>query len=565
MGVVSWIRISAVTFSVSILVAHVAAQQPGGLASVSGIVVDRVDGRPIAGANVSLSRKGGGAKGTIGPLPSDQQGRFSFDHLAAGAYAVVVVADGYRPNDDSLSNGMKSVWLDVLDGENRNDVKVSLERVAKLSGSILQGGRPVSGARLFVLRRRSADRVAETVTQVTTRPDGSFDIPKLQPATYLLAVRPRGSSGLGDLFFYQNSSRASMGLWVDVASEQHLTLPVWELQATTSFSVKGRVLDENGHGTEAAVRLVSANPWDLTDLATAEAQSDAQGQFAFTQVPPGDYRAEVVDFPKRTDARGVLVPTERRGFLNGKPLSPTPAGATRWATADISVTDRDIAGVVLATKPGIRLRLQLRFKGKTPPPPPDVLSTLAIYVRRLGGAALEIPGARFEADGTATTVELPDGEYVVGLAAPIPRWTVEALWLGTAVDVLGRSFPLSSSDLVLSLTDMPAGLRGVVRASTGFPYPGSVVYLVPVDKTKWRQFGLGSTLVSSIQADRDGGYSATVVSGDYWVVAAERGAPAMATLDEDAIGRLVAGAKLVSIKPGRFAETDLTLGVRHRQ
>jgi 5-hydroxyisourate hydrolase-like protein (transthyretin family) len=564
MGVVSWVRIAVVTVSVTTaFAAHIAAQQLGGRASVSGTVVDRVDGRPIAGAHVSLSRKGGGARGTIGPLPSDRQGRFSFDGLGAGAYAVVVVADGYRPNDDSLSDGMRSVWLDVLEGENRNDVKVSLERVAKLSGTILEGGRAVSGARLFVLRRRSADRVAETVSQVTTRPDGSFDIPKLDPAPYLLAVRPRGSSGLGDLSFYQNSSRASMALWVDVVPEQHLTLPVWELQSTTSFSVTGRVVDENGRGTESAVRLVPANPWDLTDLATAEARSDARGQFAFTQVPPGDYRAEVVDFPKRSDPRGVLVPTESRGFLTGKPLSPTPAGETRWATADISVTDRDIAGVVLATEPGIRLRLQLRFTGKTPPPSPDLLSTLAIYARRLGGAPLDIPGARFEADGTATTVELPDGEYVVGLAAPIPDWTVESFRVGSA-DVLGRSFRLTSAEAVLSLTDASASAQGIVRTSKGFPAPGAVVYLASVDKTKWKQFGLGPTLVSSSEANRDGRYSANLVSGDYWVWAADRGSPAMSLLTEDDVARLVVGAKMVSIKPGQAASVNLVVGSQRR-
>jgi hypothetical protein len=80
-----------VALLLSLIAAPSVAQQAGGEGAITGRVLDKVTGRPVSGADVTIA-------GVQGQLRTDLDGRFRSGQLAAGTYTVNVRQLGYRPS-----------------------------------------------------------------------------------------------------------------------------------------------------------------------------------------------------------------------------------------------------------------------------------------------------------------------------------------------------------------------------------------------------------------------------------------------------------------------------------
>lgn len=139
-------------------------------AAVTGIVVDREGGAPVAGASVSLRRTGEGAafggEGESGP-----DGRFSVS-AEAGEYRLEARAAGRQTASLPVSVGPSGA----------SDIRVELERGLELTGRLVDGaGRAAPG--LLVLALGADGRDAGLAN---SRPDGAFTIGGLRPEPYAL-------------------------------------------------------------------------------------------------------------------------------------------------------------------------------------------------------------------------------------------------------------------------------------------------------------------------------------------------------------------------------------------
>jgi hypothetical protein len=526
-------------------------------AIIAGTVLDARSGRPVAGAYVSLSPRTGGS---IGPMRTNDSGGFSFEGLTANAYAVVVVARGFRTTSTSTSRGVAGLWLDLAASEQRRDVTIKLDRDTLVEGQVTYRETAAPGALVYFLRRLSARGPLKPVGRATSDASGRFAVDRLLPGQYLVAAKRPRSDGRGydALEFFGNATIPDAALPISVQAADHVQLPTWDLSHSTKFAIAGRVTDDSGAGLATTVRLVPVSTSHIADLSFAEVETSITGEYLLMGIPPGDYEIEFVSFPDFRAPRGTLVPTERRGFLTGKPLAATPNEGTQWGRDVVSVTDHDLRDANLRGAPGSRVRMKFDFQGNAQAPSPEALNANAVYVRRLQGPPLDIPGARVEEDRTATTVELPPGTYTLGLAAPFSGWYVESVLSG-GQEIFGRAFHLPASPTSVILTDQPARVEGVVRNANGMPVSSAVALIVPLNDDDWQDYGLGGIRPISVPADRDGKFTQVVVPGAYWVTAMPPDAPSAQEMSDREIQTRIKGATRIEVRKRSTTSVGLRL------
>ncbi|ONI77696.1 MFS transporter [Actinosynnema sp. ALI-1.44] len=138
-----------------------------GAGEVAGVIRTERMGNPVQAATVTLTDREGHV---IGSHPSASDGSYRFTSVGAGAYTLVVNADGYRP---------AAVPLAVPEvGEVRQDVQLT-------SGAALCGiarnhrGVPVAEARITII-----DKDGSVVSVSTTDDNGRYRITELGPGEY---------------------------------------------------------------------------------------------------------------------------------------------------------------------------------------------------------------------------------------------------------------------------------------------------------------------------------------------------------------------------------------------
>ena len=167
--------VGCVALTAALLSSAALAQESTG--SLRGVVRNET-GRPVEYALVSLDPAGANRQAR-----TDRDGRFSFPGIT-GQHAIRVTFVGYRPHERTV---------DVPRGV--VDIEVTLERaVTTLAGVEVTAQRsglygsviardsllPVPDARIEILGARTSD---------TTGSDGTFNLPKLKPGSYIVRVR----------------------------------------------------------------------------------------------------------------------------------------------------------------------------------------------------------------------------------------------------------------------------------------------------------------------------------------------------------------------------------------
>ncbi|MGZ6124479.1 MAG: carboxypeptidase regulatory-like domain-containing protein, partial [Myxococcales bacterium] len=157
--------------------------QLGAASAIAGMVLAQSSGRPISGANVTLTASG--STSMAGTAASDAGGSFSINGLAPGSYDAVVHADGFS---DQLRRGITVAVAQTF------PLQVSLTGTGAVSGLVTDSaGRMLAGA---VVRIAPGFGPGAGVAQseAVAGADGRYRLDNLAPGTVRLAASRDESS-----------------------------------------------------------------------------------------------------------------------------------------------------------------------------------------------------------------------------------------------------------------------------------------------------------------------------------------------------------------------------------
>jgi hypothetical protein len=103
----------------------------------------------------------------------------------------------------------------------------------------------------------------------------------------------------------------------------------------------------------------------------------------------------------------------------------------------------------------------------------------------------------------------------------VPGWALESVTLN-GQDLVDRPFEVTEDvrDLVVTLTDRPAEIRGTASQSNGAPDRDALVIAFPADPLRWLDFGRAPQRFRTMRPDSAGRFALTAVPpGDYFVAA----------------------------------------------
>jgi protocatechuate 3,4-dioxygenase beta subunit len=424
-------------------------------ASVQVTVRDAAGGRPVATAAVEL-------RGLLRQAATaDSQGIAQFEHVPAGRYQVVAVADGYA---------RATTWLDVGGADASERVELALRSGAAVAGRVVDAsGAPVEGA--VVLYVGASDRTQ----QAHPRYDG---VPTDARGEFRIAAMPAGTfrfEALHSTFAPAQSDPITL----DGKSERTGVI----IQMQSGATIAGKVVDEHGAPVAAAaVRVAAAGPGARFGR-PRQTFADDTGRFAMDGLPrqPMDVVAvhqtassetRRIDLSGAPAATGLVLALDVTGRIagtvsdsDGEPLEgaqvllwpdsvrgPGSVGDFRLRSQSTALTDaggrfefRGLVGgryTLRANRPGVSARERAFVRE-------DVYA-------RVGDVDVQLV---LDDDGVVTgRVAFEDG-------SPPAAFNVS---LGGFAGVGGTGTPFASADGSFELRDVPAGRYTIAIRGAGF-------------------------------------------------------------------------------------------------
>lgn len=512
------------------------AQQPrdgrppvAGTASISGTVV-MADGisAPARHATVEIA----GAA-----MLTDDNGRFSFAKLPAGAHLVVATKSGFLP----AAYGAKrpagpGVPIEIRDGQQVTGIEMRLVRGSVLAGVITdQFSHPTPNTEVRAYRygvdANTGQRMPVAVTTglgITTTDDkGQYRLYGLEPGEYIVsAAGPPAAASLravtaDDVRYALQLLKLPAGVPPDtsmrrpqpvvsrpIGSGVPVFYPSAESVADATRIALG--LGEERQGVDVARRPVSGGvvkgsvggPWAAisdggkvyvidTDSPFVDSKPwGTQGGFVF-DLAPGHYQLVAIADNGGFIARGEAFVVAGGDYSLGLILQP---GAT-------------ITGRVVFQRTSAQ----------------DADPTL-VHLSLVGATRADFPyrTSPLKADGKFSWTNVPAGSYRLGVTTAQnlqPGWRVKSAKAGD-VELLDGVFDVGAAnigDVVITLTDARSEISGTLQATDGTPVSDYSVLVFSADRQFWRPMSRRTQVVRPASngrfAVRD------LPEGDYLIVA----------------------------------------------
>ncbi len=452
-------------------------------ASIDGTVLDEAN-EPLVGVIVAAVRRTSDGVLTTGPTSrTDDRGMYHISALAPGDYVIVV------PQTQVLLpvSAIEAAFAAAPD--------------PLLARQFSATGAPAPG---------QAGVAVGGVLSASTPPVVSNAL--LTPAT---RVRHMYQST-----FHPAATALDQARVVTVRSGDEVTGVDLQLTPVSATPVSGALMDGGVPVPHFGVRLLPVDTGDGAEvLELASTATDAQGRFVFPLVPPGQYRLiarRQAAVPNGTTPQGGVTEAEPRS------LAETPGA---WAEGAVTVADRPIDDVTLTLRASYKVSGRAIFDGAAAPPPRDRLSQFtfsAVPGRALRRQQPPTSISQIDTSGRVSFGALSPGRYILKWPELLPGWTVESVTMAGR-DVTDAAFEIGDADitdLVVTFTDRPASLSGVVRSASAVGDPESSVFLFPADRTRWRDASGTSRIVRTVRTDARGAFAfPAVIPGDYFVVA----------------------------------------------
>ena len=589
-------------------------------AMIVGQVVDFTTSAPVSEAIVRLTLPKYSEDPTTpkGRVMADGEGRFFFAGLHPGEYFLQATKDGYAPGTFGQRRAQgQSLLLTLAEGERLTDVTLRIWKHGVIAGTVIdEAGEPVVGVAVRALvrdvvagRARYGNLQSFAEPLATTDDRGMFRLSQLLPGTYVVFVpstqttvpaafletpnatlrsdlffagvpevallgqprtqqvgdfalmtsnrvlvppplSPAGRMAVYPTTYFPAAATAGAATQIALAAGEERTDVTISMRPVPALRLSGRLVTPDGSApppttirlagaamTDVVTRGLVSGP-DHVGLDTVTGTSDASGRFTLLGVPPGDY-----------------VLTHATRFLSRAIQQGQPA---YWISERVTVGAEDISDLIVTLRPALRLEGRIEFRGGSPPPPAIV------------GIGFETPfgeqGQVFVQPTKGATLSFSTvaagGPYIVR-PNETGGWFVHSVTLG-GKDITDRAFDLQAdaTSLVVTYTDRPSKVSGIVSDERGAPHPTAVVVTFPVDPQQWSGYGASPRTLKSALTSRSGVYTINhLPPGDYYAIALEA-ADIDGWMDPTTLETLATQATRLTVAAGDASKTlDLRVKV----
>jgi hypothetical protein len=481
-------------------------QAPDG--RLTGRVADADTGSPIRGASITLTAP----DGSKWIAASDDEGRFAVEQLPRVRLTWRIAKAGY------VESSPPAIELDRQSLVDRGLVTIS--RGGVITGRVTDPyGEPVAGAAVGAARllyRTPANRSLMNAETARTDDLGQFRLYGLASGSYFLhagiggmqiaydavagepSVTYATSSAALINTFFPGTPLAAEAQTIHVSAGGQTFVDI-RLIAQPLATISGDVLDSRGRPASGFMTML------LPDSETAAllfrgnaAMVNAEGRFTVTNVPPGDYRLEVM-------SQAELEALGRGGART--------AATYERASMPIHVAG-DINRMVLQTSVGFSVRGVVNLDGR--PIPAELAARLSVRGVPSAGVASESSVAP---DGTFVLSGMVGRRAVRLSGLPPDTFTESILVLGRDVLSEGLTADGDLNGLAINLTARPTVLAGHVLDGDGQVRSGAVIVFAEDPSLRMARDG---RYVKGVRSDaRDGFRIAGLPPGRYLAVAVE--------------------------------------------
>lgn len=413
-------------------------------AVISGVVVDRATGRPLARSSVTLVPIEGTGE-QVQSARAGRAGQFRFT-VNAGMYLVRASRTGFAPFQYGQKNWKSAAKPVAMDQDGSLYLEIRMRRYGAITGTLLDKNELAIPEQKVVAY--AARQPLEIAGAAISDDRGIYRIHGLEPGTYY--VRSAASlldDGSGLLpTFHKQTMAVDQSITADVDLDQQAEdVDIHPLPGKL-FRVKGRV----SGAPAVTVSLISD---------TGRVQTRTTGPFDFEQVAPGNYELIAETNTETNDAgsRGKVGAYQKLFIDNDSDLR-VPLNS--WQETEFRMQDEK-GNRLDAGAAKITARRKTLDRGGRP----EVLKPDD------GRAALG-PG-RWEIMAVP-----PAGYYVVSLTGGA----------GGSAPAQGRAdgwneiVLRAAGEITIKISSRAASIHGVVRGSSHAPVPGAPVYLDAFDR-----------------------------------------------------------------------------------
>jgi uncharacterized protein (DUF2141 family) len=564
-----------------------------GNGTISGIVTDATDGRPLRRARVRIN---GDELALARMTITADDGTFSFEGLPAGRYTLNAAKEGHVAMNFGAPRPQRPGRSIVLGGTAPTPpVRVGLPRGSVITGAVLSpAGDPAPGVNVMVLASQydvsQGERRLSTVPNgtVTTDDRGVYRIFGLPAGNYVVAAVPRGGAQglLGDVHVMSQSEvRAALA---EVRAgrtatrpgipepPRAATIPTEPPRSVTLTPVfyPGTVLQaraapidlsagEVRHGididleyvpTATVEGLVTVPPGMRVQLMIADADPTAanqttrllarpgdDGRFSFGRIAPGSYTISARAFP--SGARD------------------SPAETSLWGETGVIVAGEDISGVTVSLVPALSIAGRVIFDSSTGFVPNLRSIRLPLPLVSMSGAgsaplpSVVVDGSRFSITGV-----IP-GRYRFsspprGIRAPIGPWWLKSMILNGR-ELLDSELELreSTDEAVITFGDRASELSGYVREPDGSPLADGFVVVFASERRFWFH---NSRRVAGVRLSGQGRYVVRNLPAGEYLLAVTGDIDFNEWFDPEALQALSKDAIRLSLQEDEARVQDLT-------
>ena len=345
-----------------------------GTSAISGVVVDGVSGKPLAGAVVTLGRVEARVGWTNPRMVTDARGRFVFTDLPAGKdfylgarrFGYAYTRYGWASPNGSLA--VRDIArVPLADGQWLDTIQIPLWRLGSIAGRITdEHGEPLVGVAVRAFSMRSVAGETQLVGGAIGITDdrGVYRLDGLEPGQYL----------------------------VSALSVQSTVL------TTTSDSPQVRAMGElETGGIGASKGVFVAGPTIDVD---------------------GRYRLAITNFATPPP------PQAAQSRAHAAPFYPRTSSTTDATPIEIKYSE-DRTGIDIQMRPSVAVRVTGHVEGGPSPLPPMLLRLMPAGSERLGFGS-EAATTVLEPDGRFTFLNVPEGTYTILAQASVMDLTTDS-------------------------------------------------------------------------------------------------------------------------------------------
>jgi hypothetical protein len=489
---------------------------------------------------------------------SDSTGKFRFENLTPGRYALRVGKEGFFAQPAS---GFASTTVSKIIRLEHTTISTALDVLmvqgGDLSGRVLDSsGHPVADLKVEANERSyPGGKMTLSLKSSTTIDErGNFRFSGLLPGEYFLSVRPAAvtslvRAGREPVFaYYPGATEPSAAVPVIVKDGSEVSGITIDLAnrlsnlQTSTFNVSGITINNappnTGSITDRSVSTfylvpVVPNTADDTPLEFQNAipvLSRPNGEFEIRNVPPGRYE---------------LYPYFRMGYLQPFRLR------VHTSRNPIELRDADIKNLQITVTPGAALRAEVVATAPGEWLKFDALSLGLRVIDSMPRTFAAVP-RQFDSTGRLTLENMPEARYALSLTGlPENAYVSDVQQNGRSIFDDGFLLDAQSNPVQILVNREGGTISGRVRNPRGATPDVTVVLVPPLSRRK------NAALFKSVPIDEEGAFIIRgVAPGTYSLVILENRPAGEPWLNGDFMAKYEGRGRVIEVKAGSAIHLD---------